>query len=145
MKTSAVVLLFVVSACGIDDRHVELNAYCVAPPPDGTIADFSEATTGGCPAGYCAAELVGQQAVSLGEGTYAGLVYPYAPIDLRFIDLGTPAPPETAPVPALWAALDSGPAPSGSSEPDGMALRFVDCVERLRLQLAQLHYAGARR
>jgi hypothetical protein len=132
-----VALLCLLAACGcaVDDRSVELNAACIEPAADGTIADFFEAHARACPAGFCSGELANAvDAVTLGEGKFAGLVFPYISSGLEPVHVGTTYPNTTDDPSqnALWAVLASGAVPGGAtvpSAPDGFALEFVYCID----------------
>jgi len=135
MSRVATLCLLVVCGCGVDDRNVELNGACIEPAPDGTIADFFEAYSRLCPAGFCSEELANAvEAVTLGEGRFAGLVFPYKSSGLEPVRVGVTYPNTTDDPSenALWAVLASGPAPEGTtapSVPDGFALELVYCVD----------------
>jgi len=109
-----------------------VNAACVDPPASGVIASFAEAGLRGCPAGFCAPDLVGTTAVSLGEGSLGGIVFSYRASDTMPVTLGVRGP-STDGSPggnALGAAIGAGSVPVLiSSAPLGFALRFVDCVD----------------
>lgn len=135
MTRVATLCLLAACGCAVDDRNVELNGACIEPAPDGTIMDFFEAYARACPAGFCSGELANAvEAVTLGEGKFAGLVFPYMASGLEPVHIGVTYP-NTTDDPAenaLWAVLDSGAVPDGAtvpSAPDGFALEFVRCID----------------
>jgi hypothetical protein len=114
-------------SCALDERHVEVDGPCTRPASDGLVVDFSEASQRSCPAGFCTHDLVGYDAVSLGEDAPAGLIFPYAPSDIDPVDLGTV---DSDAGRAVWAAVSTAPpAPDATPAPDGFALQFVRCVD----------------
>jgi hypothetical protein len=129
----ASMLVLLAVGCTIDDRQVEFRRPCVPAPSDGLLSDFSAARVRSCPTGYCAADLVGSQSVSLGEGQINGLVFSYASPGPSPVALGlasTASTTDAGTSQALRVAVTSPPSLSdAASTPDGFALRFGVCVD----------------
>jgi len=133
MTPRALLGLLCLGGCGLDARSVEVRGACFEPLPDGTIANFSDASARRCPAGYCAPELIGSPSVSLGETGLDGLVFPYASPYVLPVGLGvsdTPGAGDAPPGKQLWVTLDTvSSSPYALSAADGFALRFAECVD----------------
>jgi len=132
-RSLLVLLAVLLGACAIDDRKVKVSGACVTPPAGGLISDFSAARRGICPAGICAADLVGKPTVSLGVADVMGLIFPYSSPGPDFValDVVSTAPTgDAASGQALRAEVDSRPAQTDASiAHEGFALYLIDCVD----------------